>query len=45
MVSAWSSGTGGAGVVGALSYALLQRLGMKTTLLLMLVIPVLTAVS
>lgn len=45
VVSAWSSGTGGAGVIGALSYSLLQQLGLRTTLLMMLIIPVLSAVS
>ncbi|XP_050314387.1 battenin [Anthonomus grandis grandis] len=45
VVSAWSSGTGGAGVIGALSYSLLQQIGMKTTLLMMLIVPVMSAVS
>ncbi|XP_066155355.1 battenin isoform X2 [Euwallacea fornicatus] len=45
VVSAWSSGTGGAGVIGALSYSLLKTIGMKTTLLVMLLIPALTAIS
>ncbi|ENN76755.1 hypothetical protein YQE_06596, partial [Dendroctonus ponderosae] len=45
VVSAWSSGTGGAGVIGALSYTLLERIGMQTTLLVMLIIPAMTAIS
>ncbi|XP_023344582.1 battenin isoform X3 [Eurytemora carolleeae] len=42
VISAWSSGTGGAGVLGAGSFALLTHLGLspRTTLLLMLVVPV-----
>lgn len=40
-VSTWSSGTGAAGVFGALSYAGLRTVGIssQTTLLLMLVVP------
>ncbi|XP_060537468.1 battenin [Cylas formicarius] len=45
VVSAWSSGTGGAGVIGALSYSLLQYFGMKTSLLIMLVVPASMAIS
>ncbi|XP_076262313.1 CLN3 lysosomal/endosomal transmembrane protein, battenin isoform X2 [Rhynchophorus ferrugineus] len=45
VVSAWSSGTGGAGVIGALSYSLLKQLGMRTTLLIMLIIPAITSIS
>ncbi|KAJ8950300.1 hypothetical protein NQ318_021157 [Aromia moschata] len=45
VVSSWSSGTGGAGVIGALSYAVLQAFGMRTTLLVMLIIPVFMAIS
>ncbi|KAL1493451.1 hypothetical protein ABEB36_011500 [Hypothenemus hampei] len=45
VISAWSSGTGGAGVIGALSYSLLQSIGMQTALLIMLIIPTLTAIS
>ncbi|XP_018571331.1 battenin [Anoplophora glabripennis] len=45
VISTWSSGTGGAGVIGALSYSILQRLGMRTTLLIMLVIPLSMAIS
>ncbi|KAI6232657.1 Battenin [Aphelenchoides fujianensis] len=44
-ISAWSSGTGGAGIVGALAYAgltepHLAHLSPRTTLLVMLVVPV-----
>ncbi|XP_063929498.1 battenin isoform X2 [Zophobas morio] len=45
VVSTWSSGTGGAGVIGALSYSLLQQLGFKTTLLVMLIVPGIMAVT
>lgn len=45
VVSTWSSGTGGAGVFGALSYVLLQKLGLRTALLIMLTIPALMAVA
>jgi battenin len=45
VVSTWSSGTGGAGVIGALSYSILQQLGLKTTLLVMLLVPGLMAVT
>lgn len=47
MISTWSSGTGGAGVVGATSYAGLTSLGMspKSTLLLMLVVPGVEAIA
>ncbi|ELU00649.1 hypothetical protein CAPTEDRAFT_128152 [Capitella teleta] len=46
-VSTWSSGTGAAGIFGALSYAGLRAIGVssKTTILLMLVIPVVMAMS
>lgn len=41
MISAWSSGTGAAGVAGAMTYAALIYLGFspKSTLMLMLVVP------
>nr|CAH7768463.1 unnamed protein product [Callosobruchus chinensis] len=39
VLSTWSSGTGGAGIIGALSYSILQAFGMRTTLLIMLIIP------
>ncbi|GFT88475.1 battenin [Nephila pilipes] len=46
VVSTWSSGTGGAGVIGALSYASLKEFfELKTTLQIMLVTPVLTAIT
>ncbi|XP_971061.2 battenin isoform X1 [Tribolium castaneum] len=45
VVSTWSSGTGGAGVIGAVSYSLLQQLGLKTTLLVMLLVPGMMAVT
>jgi battenin len=40
-VSTWSSGTGAAGVLGALSYAALTALHVSpsTTLLIMLIVP------
>lgn len=45
VVSTWSSGTGGAGILGALSYTGLSVLGLRTALLIMLVVPFLMAVS
>lgn len=41
-VSTWSSGTGGAGIIGALSYSLLREVGLSSrqTLLVMIVVPV-----
>ncbi|GBL83157.1 Battenin [Araneus ventricosus] len=46
VVSTWSSGTGGAGVIGALSYASLKEFfDLRTTLRIMLITPVLTAVT
>uniref|UniRef100_A0A1E1XFC9 Battenin n=1 Tax=Amblyomma aureolatum TaxID=187763 RepID=A0A1E1XFC9_9ACAR len=46
VISTWSSGTGGAGVLGALSYAAMASvLTPETTLLVMLCIPVMMAVS
>lgn len=45
VVSTWSSGTGAAGVVGALSYTLLKKLGLRNALLVMLVVPFLMAIS
>ncbi|GAB1609705.1 battenin-like isoform X1 [Argonauta hians] len=46
-VSAWSSGTGGAGIFGALSYAGLTMLNLspRHTILLMLIIPAIFAFS
>ncbi|XP_054153369.1 battenin-like [Oppia nitens] len=45
VISYWSSGTGASGLLGSLSYAFLTTIGLtpKTTLLVMLVIPVLMA--
>lgn len=47
VVSTWSSGTGGAGVFGALSYAGLTQVGIspRNTVLIMLIIPVIFAFS
>ncbi|CAG9855028.1 unnamed protein product [Phyllotreta striolata] len=45
VVSTWSSGTGGAGVIGALSYTVLQQLGLRTTLQILLVVPVIMGLS
>lgn len=41
VVSTWSSGTGGAGVIGAFSYSVLKQIGLTSqqTLLLMTVVP------
>lgn len=46
VISTWSSGTGGAGVLGAFSYAAMASvLTPETTLLVMLFVPVLLAIS
>lgn len=45
VVSTWSSGTGGAGVFGALSYAALNKLGLRNALLIMLIVPVTMGIS
>ncbi|KAK5639001.1 hypothetical protein RI129_011493 [Pyrocoelia pectoralis] len=45
VISTWSSGTGGAGIAGALSYATLNALGIRTTLLIMLVVPLTMAIA
>lgn len=47
MISTWSSGTGGAGIAGSLSYAALIQIGLSpvATLLVMLVVPALEAVT
>uniref|UniRef100_A0A6M2DWD4 Battenin n=1 Tax=Xenopsylla cheopis TaxID=163159 RepID=A0A6M2DWD4_XENCH len=47
VISTWSSGTGGAGIVGAVSYAGLTGIGLDpvTTLLVMLVVPVLEGLT
>lgn len=41
VVSTWSSGTGGAGIIGALSYSLMREIGLSSrqTLLLMILVP------
>lgn len=41
MISTWSSGTGGAGIIGASSYAILRSLGVGpvNTMLIMLCVP------
>ncbi|XP_066901024.1 battenin-like [Halyomorpha halys] len=46
VISTWSSGTGGAGIVGSVSYAALTTLGLEPvkTLLAMLIIPVIEAI-
>ncbi|XP_033220580.1 battenin [Belonocnema kinseyi] len=46
VISTWSSGTGGAGIFGAISYAGLKIwLSTRDTLLLMLIVPVLEAIA
>ncbi|XP_055958393.1 battenin isoform X2 [Patella vulgata] len=47
VISTWSSGTGGAGVFGSLSYAGFTSAGVspRTTVLLMVVVPVIMAVN
>lgn len=47
VISTWSSGTGGAGVIGALSYTGLTALGLspKATMLVMLVVPTIEAIA
>lgn len=47
VVSTWSSGTGGAGVIGSLSYATLRSLDVspRDTMLIMLVFPVIEALA
>ncbi|XP_075998952.1 battenin [Genypterus blacodes] len=47
VLGAWSSGTGGAGVAGALLYSVLTQAGLapRTTLLIMLLIPFLMLIS
>lgn len=42
-MSTWSSGTGAAGVVGALSYTILKKLGLRNALLVMLIVPFMMA--
>jgi battenin len=45
VISTWSSGTGGAGIVGAISYTVLRAIGLsnKQTLLVMIAVPILEA--
>lgn len=45
VISTWSSGTGGAGVLGAISYTGLSVLGIRTAMLIMLFIPILMSVA
>lgn len=46
MISTWSSGTGGAGVIGAVSYAgLTYWLSTENTILLMLIVPIIQAIA
>lgn len=47
MISAWSSGTGAAGVTGALTYAALTSLNFttKSTMLLMLIVPMIQLIT
>lgn len=46
-ISTWSSGTGGAGVLGALSYSVLTQMNLtpRTTLLVMISVPILEALA
>lgn len=47
VVSTWSSGTGGAGVIGALSYSLLRETGLSSceTLLIMIIVPTIELIT
>lgn len=47
VISTWSSGTGGAGVIGSLSYAALLSLGVssKNTMLIMVIFPIVEALA
>lgn len=46
VISTWSSGTGGAGIIGAVSYAALTTwLSNEDTLLVMLVVPIIQAIT
>jgi len=46
VISTWSSGTGGAGIIGAVSYAGLSMvLSTENTLLVMLIVPILEAIT
>lgn len=46
-MSTWSSGTGGAGIIGSLSYAGLIALGLSTrdTMLIMIMVPVVEGIA
>lgn len=46
VVSTWSSGTGGAGILGSISYSILTQAGLssKETLLVMISVPILEAI-
>lgn len=47
VVSTWSSGTGGAGIIGSLSYSLLREIGFSSrqTLLLMILVPTIELIT
>ncbi|KAK9890253.1 hypothetical protein WA026_010363 [Henosepilachna vigintioctopunctata] len=45
VLSTWSSGTGGAGVIGAASYTILANFGLRNTLLMMLIMPISMGIS
>ncbi|XP_049817176.1 battenin-like isoform X2 [Aethina tumida] len=45
VVSTWSSGTGGAGVIGAISYSLLHYIGMRLALKIMIIIPIIMGLT
>lgn len=47
MISTWSSGTGASGLLGAVSYAAITSAGIspRTTVLLMLVVPIMMSVT
>lgn len=47
VVSTWSSGTGGAGIIGALSYSLMREIGLtsRQTLLFMIVVPTIELIT
>lgn len=45
VVSTWSSGTGGAGVIGAISYSLLHYIGMRLALKIMIIIPIIMGIT
>ncbi|CAH0562435.1 unnamed protein product [Brassicogethes aeneus] len=45
VVSSWSSGTGGAGVIGSISYSALHIIGMRLALQIMLIVPIAMALA